>query len=188
MSNLTVEEGNKLKNWCDVLIVERKYSKVQNESTTFRLFLSYYMGVNNFLLYYIYLCISLETPVIWLGLFLIFGQELKWGVTKISCYYQIFQIKIRLRSGTSWCFCSFCNFEVLALFFIQILNVYPKEVKKMKPWVIYSLRVILMHYHRCITIYILYICLYVYIQTYIYTYIYIYIYIFTKKKDEMKKL
>ena len=80
MCSIAIEEGNKLQNLCDVLIVVIKRNKFGNENATVWLFLSYYMGVNSFLLLYsIYLCVSLETSMPWLGSFPNFIQILISG-------------------------------------------------------------------------------------------------------------
>ena len=50
MNNMTVEEGIKLQNWCDVLIVVTKYSKFESETSTAWLFFKYYVGVKSFFL------------------------------------------------------------------------------------------------------------------------------------------
>ena len=51
MSNMVVEELNKLQDLWDILIVVTKYSKFKSETTIVRLFVSCYKGVNSFLLW-----------------------------------------------------------------------------------------------------------------------------------------
>ena len=61
------------------MIVVTKYSKVWKWNYYFLIvfeLLNEYMTIKSFLLSYIYLCISLETHVFWLSLFLIFVQKL----------------------------------------------------------------------------------------------------------------
>ena len=56
ISNIAVEEENKLRNWVDVLIPVKKCSiKFVSETTNFRWISCYYIGENSFLLlHYIY--------------------------------------------------------------------------------------------------------------------------------------
>lgn len=60
--NMVAEEGDKLQNWCNALIVVPKYSKFESE-TNLWLFLSCYMSVNFLLIRYFYLGITSETFV-----------------------------------------------------------------------------------------------------------------------------
>ena len=76
VNNMTVEEVNKPEIWCHILIVVTMCSKLRSETSIAILLLSCYMSVNSFVLIHIYLDINPEMLVLWLDLFLIFGQKL----------------------------------------------------------------------------------------------------------------